>query len=71
MLTRRQRCIVKVQKFLGVKRHKTLENTISDTTCANSPNDFSFDIKSVPCDCGHVPFPTFDHFMGGNKVSDK
>lgn len=63
--------VVVVQKLLAVKSLETSQDTFTDSSNTDSPNDFVLKIVFILGDSSDVPFTSLDLLVGRNEVADE
>lgn len=56
-----QGSIVVVQKLLAVEWHKTLEDSVADTTSTDCSDDLAFQVEGISSNSGDFPVTPLDH----------
>lgn len=66
-----QRLVVEVEELLAVKRFKSAQDALTDTTNTNGTNDLVLEIILLLGDGSNIPVTSLHLLVGGNKVSNQ
>lgn len=66
-----QRLVVEVEELLAVKRFKSAQDALTDTTNTNGTNDLVLEIILLLGDGSNIPVTSLHLLVGGDKVSNQ